>query len=107
MCLVLGLYLLSSVASTRQLTLSSHTVVGGRDLNARVLAASLNLFSFGSMHLSIFVVFLCISVIKVLIGMMSRMHVLRATYLLSVVDRVTSDCILLAHRRGQFIYVSM
>ena len=70
------------------------------DLNALVFAASLNLFSFGSMHLSIFVVFLCISVIKILMGIMSRIHVLRATYSLSGGDRVSSDCILLAHRRG-------
>ena len=107
MCYVLGLYLLSSIASTRQLALSSQTGVGGTDLNAHVLAARLNLFSFGLIHFSIFVVFFCSSVIKVLIGIMSLMHVLSATYSFSVVKRVTPDCILLAHRREQFIYVSM
>ena len=44
MCFVLGLYLLSSVAKTRQLALSFQIVVRGSDLKTLVLAARLNLF---------------------------------------------------------------
>ena len=46
LCFVCGLYLLSSVVSTKQLALSSHTGVGGRDSNALVFAARLIIFSF-------------------------------------------------------------
>ena len=59
------------------------------------------------MHLSFVVVFLCNSEISVLIGVIALMQVLSATYSLSVVERVTSDCILLAYRRGQFMYVKI
>ena len=52
------------------------------------------------MHLSFVVVFLCNSEISVLIGVIALMQVLSATYSLSVVERVTSDCILLAYRKG-------
>lgn len=107
MCFVLGLYLLPSVANTGQLAWSSHTVVGGSDLQALVFATRLNLCSLGLMHLSILVVFLCNSVINVRMGMPSLMHVLNATYSLSVVESGTSDCILLAHRRGQFMYIKI